>query len=384
MARKKSIQSSQPAIRRKEYRRHERESLLNRITARIRQSLDLPEILTTTVQEIRSFLGIDRIKIYRFAPDACGEVIAESIHENRLPSLLGLRFPSEDIPPHARELFLKARQRVIVDVTAGLKIQEQLDSTLTGQSLVTEDIRYCPADPCHLKYLELMGVYSSLSVPILHQNDLWGLLACHHSQQRQFSERELQIVQLLVDQLSIAIAQSNLLSRARQQADQEATINQISGLLHSPQPMIQIRQTVLEESVKALQGSGGRLYINKARDGLPSQLFTCGSQPQLPWIEETPYWQNFISLTGDTVPTELSDDLEAVKTWPPGLSEGYCHEQSLVSKSPILHLCIIPDLYRTAAKFFSLCFPIHYQSLHSHCCPAVSSAVRGMLNYLPQ
>jgi len=57
------------------------ESLLNRIVNRIRQSLDLQEILTTTVLEVRSFfLGIERVKIYRFAPDGSGEVIAESIH----------------------------------------------------------------------------------------------------------------------------------------------------------------------------------------------------------------------------------------------------------------------------------------------------------------
>src|SRR4028119_713447 len=97
----------------------DRESLLNRLTTRIRQSLELQEILTTTVQEIRSFLGTDRVKIYRFHPDESGEVIAESINCDsaaergsvpRLPSLLGLRFPPEDIPPLARELFVKARQ----------------------------------------------------------------------------------------------------------------------------------------------------------------------------------------------------------------------------------------------------------------------------------
>src|SRR5918998_2118819 len=85
----------------------DRESLLNRLTTRIRQSLELQEILTTTVQEIRSFLGTDRVKIYRFNPDESGEVIAESINGNRLPSLLGLRFPADDIPPVARELFIK-------------------------------------------------------------------------------------------------------------------------------------------------------------------------------------------------------------------------------------------------------------------------------------
>src|SRR4028119_1840577 len=270
----------------------DRESLLNRLTTRIRQSLELEEILTTTVQEIRSFLGTDRVKIYRFYPDDCGEVIAESIKRNCLPSLLGLRFPPEDIPPLARELFVKARQRVIVDIASGRRTLNQLDSPETGKSLVREDIHHYAVDPCHQEYLTTMGVRSSLVVPILHQNRLWGLLASHHLEPRSYDERELQIVQLLVDQVSIAIAQSELLNRARLQADHEAKINQISSRLHSPLKVTKIRQTVLEEAVTALEGSGGRLYITAEPTGQAAQLYTAGDQPTLPWLEETGFWRS--------------------------------------------------------------------------------------------
>ena len=276
-------------------RSYDRESLLNRITTRIRQSLELQEILATTAREIRAFLNMDGVKIYRFHPDASGEVIAESINGDRLPSMLGLRFPAEDIPPHSREMFVKARQRVIIDVTSGQKTQEQLDCPSTGKNLATGDIRYSPVDPCHAEYLTTMGVSASLAVPLLHQNRLWGLLVCHHASQRKFSEQELQIVQLLVDQVSIAIAQSNLLQTAREQAQHEATINQISSLLHSPLKLSEIRQTVLEETVNALQGSAGRLYITADTTGQPAQLYNSGKQPTLPWIEETPFWEQIIS-----------------------------------------------------------------------------------------
>ncbi|HEY9657535.1 MAG TPA: GAF domain-containing protein, partial [Allocoleopsis sp.] len=181
-----------------------REHLLHQITNRIRQSLELPEILTTAVQEIQLFLDVDRVKIYRFDGDGSGEVIAESIKRNNLPSLLNLRFPDSDIPPEARELFIKARQRVIVDVTAQRKILHQLDSLETGENLPLRDIRYATVDPCHIRYLTAMGVMASLIVPILAHNRLWGLLAVHHAQPRYFVERELEVIQLLVDQISIA------------------------------------------------------------------------------------------------------------------------------------------------------------------------------------
>ena len=92
--------------------------LLHRMINRIRQSLELPEILSTTVAEIRAFLKTDRVKIYYFHPDGTGEVIAEAIHDRRLPSLLGHFFPVEDIPQEVREQFLNLRQRSFVDVKA--------------------------------------------------------------------------------------------------------------------------------------------------------------------------------------------------------------------------------------------------------------------------
>ena len=321
----------------------DRESLLNRLTTRIRQSLELEEILTTTVQEIRSFLATDRVKIYRFNPDDSGEVIAESINGTRLPPLFGLRFPAEDVPSKARELFVKARQRVIVDVAAGRKILNQLDSPRTGKSLAREDIQHYPVDPCHREYLTTMGVSSSLVVPILHQNRLWGLLVSHHSKPRRYDERELQIVQLLVDQVSIAIAQSALLSRARLQADHETKLNQISSRLHSPLKVTKIRQTVIEEAVLVLEGSGGRLYITAEPTGRVAQRYTTGEQPTIPWIEETPFWQRIISSCQD-------DSLAGtgLETWE------FTQTESLISASTsysggggvISHLYTVPDLYK--------------------------------------
>jgi diguanylate cyclase (GGDEF)-like protein len=321
----------------------DRESLLNRLTTRIRQSLELEEILTTTVQEIRSFLGTDRVKIYRFYPDDCGEVIAESINGDCLPSLLGLRFPPEDIPPLARELFVKARQRVIVDIASGRRTLNQLDSPETGKSLVREDIRHYPVDPCHREYLTTMGVSSSLVVPILHQNRLWGLLVSHHREARHYDERELQIVQLLVDQVSIAIAQSALLVRARLQAEHEAKVNQISSRLHSPLKVTKIRQLVLEETVKALQGSGGRLYITAEPTGQVAQLYTTGEQPTLPWIEETSFWQGIMHSSQDASAPDA-----VLETWEFTLSDSLISSSTSYSGGGgvVSHLYTIPDLYK--------------------------------------
>ncbi|NEU79666.1 GAF domain-containing protein [Nostoc sp. UIC 10630] len=279
----------------------DQESLLHRMIKQIRRSLDLQEILTTTVTEVRLFLRADRVKVYRFDTSGSGEVIAESIYNERLPSLLGLRFPVHDIPEAAREMFLLAGQRSIVDV-ANQKIGlSPLQSTETGKRLQT-NIYYRQVDPCHIQYLKAMGVQSSLVVPILDRDPqeqsakpkLWGLLVAHHSEPRKILKREIKVLQQVADQVAIAIAQSNLLTAALTQQKQEATINRVTTLLHKL-PTIQL-QGAIEEVITAFSGVGGRLYIQQSRE-----LYTWGDQPTLPYeldssiIEQHPTWQNWMT-----------------------------------------------------------------------------------------
>ncbi|MFQ3629828.1 MAG: EAL domain-containing protein, partial [Cyanobacteriota bacterium] len=315
------MSKTRPHVPRKAFHR---EHVLHQITNRIRQSLELPEILSTAAREIQRFLRVDRVKIYRFAPDGSGEVIAEAIHNKQLPSLLHLHFPASDIPQASRDLFVRARQRVITDVSAQHQMTHRLDHPDTGESLIQQDIRHAPADPCHVQYLNTMGVQASLVVPVLHQRQLWGLLAAHHSKPRHFSERELQVVQLSVDQLSIAIAQANLLAQTREQVLYESTLNQVSQLLHSPLSQSEIRQQVLEAIVAALKGAGGRLYIAAEPGGEVAQLYVTGEQPNSPNLEQDPVWQELLgrhteglsALTSTRTPSpeaiaQLASGLEA-------------------------------------------------------------------------
>ncbi|MBD2512883.1 GAF domain-containing protein [Nostoc muscorum FACHB-395] len=287
------------------------ESLLRRITNRIRRSLELEEIITVTTAEVRSLLKTDRVMIYKFHADGSGQVIAESIYNNRLPSLLGLNFPADDIPLSARELFLKLRVRSVVNVDTQEIGQIHLRDLDNGET-VSEQIRYRSVDSCHIEYLTAMGVKSSVVAPILYQDQLWGLLVSHNSEARLISKYELEAVQMVVEQLSVAIAQSSLLTQVRKTAEQETIINRIATLLHSL-PTI-VLQPALEAAVTAFNGVGGRLCIrNEAFDFnngnmtslteclIPGntciKLFICGQQPVMPeqtiypLIEQYGIWQ---------------------------------------------------------------------------------------------
>ncbi|MEH2163773.1 MAG: GAF domain-containing protein [Nostoc sp.] len=278
----------------------DQESLLHRMIKQIRRSLNLPEILTTTVTEVRLFLRADRVKVYRFDTDGSGEVIAESIHDQRLPSLLGLRFPVHDIPKAVREMFLLVGQRSIVDVANEKIGLSPIQSTETGKRLQT-NIHYRQVDPCHIQYLKAMGVQSSLVVPILDcdpqeqlaKPKLWGLLVSHHTEPRKILKREIKVLQQVADQVAIAIAQSNLLTEALNQQKREAIVNRVTTLLHKL-PTVEL-QAAIEEVISAFSGVGGRLYIEQSRE-----LYTWGDQPTLPYeldnsiIEQHPTWQKWM------------------------------------------------------------------------------------------
>jgi GAF domain-containing protein len=157
-----------------------------------------------------------------------------------------------------------------------------------------------------------MGVMASLTVPILQQNHLWGLLVVHHTESYSFSERELQIVQLLVDQVSIAIAQSNLLNQVQPQVHYELTVNRISSLLHNSLNLVETQQTVLEETVKALGGSGGRLYFVAEPASSAAQLYTSGVQPTHARLEESNGWKALMHWPA--APSSAKSTYEAVIT----------------------------------------------------------------------
>ena len=247
------------------------ETLLHRMINRIRQSLELSVILSSTVAEVRAFLHTDRVKIYQFDEDGSGEVVAESVNLDRLPSLLGQHFPAEDIPLQMRELYLHERQRTIVNI-ASRQIGMSSSAKQEGE------INFRSVDPCHAEYLIAMGTQSSLVVPIVDDRRLWGLLVSHHSSPRIVTKNELEIVQLVADQTSIAIAQSNLLESTRIQAQQEASINRVNKSLHSMTEM-QLQQA-LKQTVTALQGSGGRIYLNPFNSAA-ARVYVSGEQPVL-------------------------------------------------------------------------------------------------------
>lgn len=155
---------------------------ISNVRAAIDQLADLPSLAAVyrqTVRFIRMVLGFDRVMLYRFRHDGSGEVVAEAVKHGK-PPLLNLRYPASDIPKQARALYLENPIRLIADVADdGARVLGDGVGTEAG-TLDLSGSRLRSVSPIHIEYLRNMDVAASMSISIIVNGQLWGLIACHH------------------------------------------------------------------------------------------------------------------------------------------------------------------------------------------------------------
>lgn len=131
------------------------------------------------VQEVRKVTGFDRVMLYKFDQDEHGIVVAED-KVAELEPYLGLHYPASDIPKPARKLFGSNWIRIIPDAEAQpIELFPYHNPDLNRPLDLTYSILRS-ASPCHLQYLHNMGVGSSLTISLMKEHKLWGLITCHH------------------------------------------------------------------------------------------------------------------------------------------------------------------------------------------------------------
>jgi PAS domain S-box-containing protein len=182
----------------------DRERLVNQIALQIRQSLNLDQVLATTVEEVQGFLQADRVLIYRIDSDGTGCAIHETVL-SPYPRILGQTFPAEVFPPEYHQAYSQGKTRTIANVDRA------------------------EIEPCLVDFVKQFGVRAKLVVPIVQehrQNEtstapgvpyLWGLLIAHQCRQdRTWETWEVELMKQLATQVAIALQQSELYDRLQQ------------------------------------------------------------------------------------------------------------------------------------------------------------------------
>ena len=168
-----------------------RERLVDAIQERIRSSLNLEEVMTMAVEEVRKFLSTDRTVIYRFNLDWSGFIAVESVAMGVMP-IQGIDIND----PCFREGYVS--------------VYEQ------GHIRAIDNIYTADISECHINLLSQFQIKANVVVPILQGENLWGLLIAHHCRsQRHWNSSEIESLKQISVQLAIAIQQCTLFEQAQ-------------------------------------------------------------------------------------------------------------------------------------------------------------------------
>jgi PAS domain S-box-containing protein len=238
--------------------------------------------------------------VYQFDPDGHGKIIAEA-RDPRLDSLLGHHYPATDIPQRARELYLRNRVRVLVDVNyepAPLVPRLLPGGDAQGGAELDMSLSFLRSmSPLHLQYLRNMGVTGTLVVSLVREGRLWGLIACHHYAPRHVSFAVRTATELLAEVIATRIAAIENYARAQvaiqvrrlEQRLIEATSTEGDwrlALVRNPRLLQQ-----------PLQATGAALFHE-------GEVLTCGEVPSTPELRALMQWIDV--QAGDSAPFACS------------------------------------------------------------------------------
>ncbi len=201
-----SINQSRTELQQQQY---QKEQLIWRLTERVRQFLGLEEIFNTTVSEVRQFLKCDRVLFYRVFPGGNGKVVASAVVPG-VPSLLDVDIDDPCFRENYLNLYKKGRIRAI------------------------NNIHSADLDPCYVNLIEPFQVKASLVVPILEKDSFWGLLIAHSCTcTRIWLNDEIELLQQLASQVSIALNQAEHLEIVQTNLEREQELNELKSRFFS-------------------------------------------------------------------------------------------------------------------------------------------------------
>ncbi len=204
------------------------------VVARLRLADRLDAFFEECARVVQGLTDFDRVMVYRFLADGCGEIVAECTCRGYQTKFLGMRFPASDIPTQARKLYLTNTLRVLADVEAPMDNLVPL-ALPDGSALDQSHCLLRGLSQVHLSYLRNMGVRATLTLSIVCHGRLWGMIACHHHRPKtppcQVREGLRQMSGLLAEIASMRIEALSNLETMRRRLEMDHLLSQFHQAL---------------------------------------------------------------------------------------------------------------------------------------------------------
>lgn len=269
---------------------------IRRILVSWEEAGTLQELYDASCKSLRILTGFDRVMIYRFLEDDTGVVIAEHKADD-LDALVNHHYPASDIPKQARALYLKNPIRLIADADYKPAQLFPIVDPVSGSQLDMSECSLRSVSPIHVQYLKNLNVAASMSISIIVDGRLWGLVSCHHTSAR-FVPYELRetcrllgrILSQMIKALQDAArsAQSERLAAARERllrnlANVDSVENGVAEYLKDMQQLVQadgaalIRHGKLSQTGSTPSEDQTRELVQWLLDNTRSPIFATSS-----------------------------------------------------------------------------------------------------------
>ena len=231
---------------------------LRRALIGLQYAQTLGELESGVVREVRQLTGFERVILYRFDESGHGSVDAEAKAPELAP-YLGLHYPASDIPQQARRLYLQNWLRIIPDAryTPVRLVGPEGGGPLDLSFSVLRSV-----SPIHLEYMANLGVRASMSISLIVQGALWGLISCaNHSGPRQVAYEIRSACEVIGRLTSLQIGAVEEREKASRRAGRRATLKRLVAVMRATDPGLPLLESLLGDDLCAAALASGAAVV---------------------------------------------------------------------------------------------------------------------------
>ncbi|MGJ5628319.1 GAF domain-containing protein [Nostoc sp. CALU 1950] len=255
-----------------------RQQTLGAIVQKIRESLDINEILATVTQQVKDVLHSDRVIVFRLFADGRSQIVQEAV-SGEFPALKDRHWDNEVWSQEILDCYWQGKPRIVPDVMNDIWTECLVEYSREGQiqskivAPILQDVR---------------GSENHRWVAPWVTNKLWGVLVVHACQEKRvWKDSEAQLLQQIANQLAIAIQQAGLFEQLQQELAERQQAE--AKLTHSNQQLAVSNQelaraTRLKDEFLANMSHELRTPLNAIlgmTEGLQEEVFGVVTEQQL-------------------------------------------------------------------------------------------------------